>query len=350
LYADYPSRDTDYMHSNGVGFDEVRGWVLLTMNAMDEMICIDYETKQIVYRWGNPANWDTTAQYRTADPEDGDTSPNDQSHFIGNHDARWNPYTGNIMCFNNNADHDGSGSIMEEIDPDLDEIAWQWPPSPDENVYSSHQSSHQALPNGNHLMNMRTGGHVLEVTLDGEVVWEWKCPFGDTGPMCWITERTQNHGYHKALRYGPDFPGLVGKDLSNRVKPRDDCLEIWTLADTPQVLPTVSINGGAWVTGENLLVEVTVNGPDPYDVFAGFAIGDNKWYCYEVNLADAQEGKQDPLAKVVDASAGFTTTVFDFEVPSMGGVLVVDVFAEVTNPGYLTPIAEDSAEVTLADY
>ncbi len=350
LYANLPSRDTDFMHSNAVNYDPVRNWLLLTMNAHAEMIAIDKDTKQIVYRWGNPANWDTTAQYRTASPEDGAISANDQSHFIGNHDARWNPYTGNIMCFNNNGSQAGTGSIMEEIDPDLDEVVWKWPSRPDQNIYSSHQSSHQALPNGNHFMNMRTGGHVVEVTQEGEVVWEWISPFGDTGPVCWITDLAQNHGCHKTLRYGADHPGLVGKDLSQRVAPRDGCVEVWNLADTPQELPTVSIDGGSWVTGESLFIEVTVNGPDPYDVFAGFQIGDDQWYCYEPNMAHTTSGKQLPLGKVVDASAGYTTTVFEFVVPEIEGLLSLYVFAEVTNPGYLAPIAEAREIVNLAGY
>jgi hypothetical protein len=42
---------------------------------------------------------------------------------------------------------------------------------------------------------------------------------------------------HRAYRYGKDFPGLKGRDLSNRVPLAKDCPEFYKLYKTDQQAP-----------------------------------------------------------------------------------------------------------------
>jgi len=51
-------------------------------------------------------------------------------------------------------------------------------------------------------------GWLFEVTLEGEMVWEYINPFFGADERYGHANRVL-----RAYRYGPDFPGLQGKDL-----------------------------------------------------------------------------------------------------------------------------------------
>jgi hypothetical protein len=121
---------------------------------------------------------------------------------IGQHHAhlipRGLPGEGNIMLFDNggaagygapnptspdgvsNAKRDFSRVI--EFDPITLEIKWQYPPpAPGPGgggrLYSSFVSSAQRLPNGNTMITEGGNGRIIEVTKEGEIVWEYVSPF-----------------------------------------------------------------------------------------------------------------------------------------------------------------------------
>jgi len=121
--------------------------------------------------------------------------------IIGQHHAhlipRGLPGEGNILLFDNggaagygapnpsspdgrdNARRDFSRVL--EIDPITLEIKWQYPPpapGPGGNrLYSAFVSSAQRLPNGNTLITEGNGGRIIEVTSEGEIVWEYISPY-----------------------------------------------------------------------------------------------------------------------------------------------------------------------------
>jgi hypothetical protein len=93
--------------------------------------------------------------------------------------------------------------------------------------YSPAQSGCQRLPNGNTSINAAGHGHMFEVTASGEVVWEYLYPVpsgltiyrtvASDGPLAWQVDTDQTKGSlyaYRHYRYGADYPGLAGKDLT----------------------------------------------------------------------------------------------------------------------------------------
>ena len=214
------------------------------------------------------------------------------------------------------------------------------------------------LANGNVLGTLATQGYVVEIDREtGDVVWDWKSPFGTDGPKCFIENYDANYRYHRLNKYAKDHPGILAIEAAGftygepGVPYKEGCLDIWNIAEPAEVAPTVTITGGAWVSGENLDVHVNLSGGSAatYDVFAGFKIGDSKWYCYENNLANTTAGFMNVLESSI-APDGPPIQVFAFTVPDNVGSLSVEVFVEVMNKGYLVLIAEATATVDLENY
>ena len=117
---------------------------------------------------------------------------------------------GNILVFANGMHVlENPSSKILEIDPRTDEIVWRYESKPAWEFLSGFISGAQRLPNGNTLICEGMTGRLFEVTTDGEVVWEYVVPYFADHPR---------HGWvnccFRARRYGLDFPGLAGKDLT----------------------------------------------------------------------------------------------------------------------------------------
>ncbi|WP_031513797.1 aryl-sulfate sulfotransferase [Desulfofalx alkaliphila] len=138
---------------------------------------------------------------------DYDTSPQlkELGWIIGPHHAhmipRGLPGEGNILIFDNGgwagygAPHPSSPtgrkvalrdySRVLEFDPTTLKIVWQYTPAEagfimphDANrFYSPFISGAQRLPNGNTLITEGSGGRIIEVTKDHEIVWEYISPY-----------------------------------------------------------------------------------------------------------------------------------------------------------------------------
>ncbi|MEI7672703.1 MAG: aryl-sulfate sulfotransferase [Deltaproteobacteria bacterium] len=97
--------------------------------------------------------------------------------------------------------------------------------------YSSHISGMQRLPNGNTSINSGNQGLMFEVTPTNEIVWQYQYPMaaiGAGGPLgaklvasdsanAYQTDDNYNRGQpsiFRHTRYGADYPGLAGKDLT----------------------------------------------------------------------------------------------------------------------------------------
>jgi len=132
----------------------------------------------------------------------------DLGWMIGQHHAhmvpRGLPGEGNILVYDNGgwagygAPNPGSPtgiknalrdySRVVEFDPTTLEIVWQHTPKEagllhptDSNrYYSPFISSAQRLPNGNTLITEGSGGRIIEVTADHELVWEYISPYWGT--------------------------------------------------------------------------------------------------------------------------------------------------------------------------
>ena len=122
---------------------------------------------------------------------------------------------GNILVFDN-----GWHSLLAayprsrviEVDPRTGNIEWKYQTLPEWEFFSSFISGAQRLPNNNTFICEGMTGRLFEVTLDGELVWEY------TNPFFGVDERLGNSNLvFRAYRYGPDFPGFKGQNLDPKV-------------------------------------------------------------------------------------------------------------------------------------
>jgi hypothetical protein len=63
-----------------------------------------------------------------------------------------------------------------EFDPTTTEIVWQYAGTAEEPFESDVRASQERLANGNTLITEETGGRIIEVTPEGEIVWEFLNP------------------------------------------------------------------------------------------------------------------------------------------------------------------------------
>ncbi|MDP6453008.1 MAG: aryl-sulfate sulfotransferase [SAR202 cluster bacterium] len=144
------------------------------------------------------------------------------SRETGEYTWRWGPgevwhqhnptqlANGNILMFDNGSHSRGfmERSRLVEVNPETNEIEWQYVGSPPMSFYSFHISSADRLPNGNTLTCEGAHGRIFEVTPSGDIVWEYINPFFAPDRSGALANAT-----FRAHRYGPDFTGFVSRDL-----------------------------------------------------------------------------------------------------------------------------------------
>jgi len=247
-------------HMNSIAYNPKLDQIILSVRGSSEIWVIDHSTTtreaaghtggkygkggDLLYRWGNPAAY-------------GAGTTRDQRLFQ-QHDAQWIapgcPGAGNILLFNNGLSRspDGSGrridrrsrgggseigySSVDEIVPPADaagrytltvgraygpgKLAWTYEAKDRGSFYAEAISGAQRLPNGNTLICDGTHGVLFEVTPTGQTVWKYVCPVDRSGPMPQGQKPGLDHRGHnwnavfKVHRYGGDYPGLAGRDLT----------------------------------------------------------------------------------------------------------------------------------------
>jgi hypothetical protein len=184
------STSGDWMHVNGIHFNEARNEIVFSSHNLNELYVIDHSTTtaeaaghtggargkggDFLYRWGKAANYRVTS------------SP---AVFNVVHCAIWVlgtlPGSGNIMAFNNR--NGTNASMIVEITPPIDSLGnytlapgtaylpsaptWSYSAS---GFYSNHLGGVQRLPNGNTLIAESTSGYMFEVNTAGVVQWSYQ--------------------------------------------------------------------------------------------------------------------------------------------------------------------------------
>ena len=268
---------TDWTHCNSLDYNQELGLICFNARTQGEFYVIDHDNTFVVgdpaasianaagpagdfiYRWGNPC------VYGQGDPPAFNTEGHQQMY--GAHDIQWigganSAFTheelngvglGNFLIFDNgcycptgyhseaieinpfldaNGNNTGSfvnppdagyttvGGMMESPTTLSNQVAWYFRSVTVNSFYSSYISGCQRLPNGNTLVCSGATGHFFEVTQEGEVVWEYINPMqAGSGAPAAINVQTDADGEYifpvfRCLRYGPDFAGLAGKDLT----------------------------------------------------------------------------------------------------------------------------------------
>ena len=123
--------------------------------------------------------------------------------------------SGRVLIFDNGGHRRGaSHSRIVEVDPETNEIHWQYLGAPPISFYSYNISSAERQPNRNTLICEGAPGRMFEVTPRGEIVWEYINPFpvfndgpGGVGGM------ELSNATFRCHRYSPDHPALAGRAL-----------------------------------------------------------------------------------------------------------------------------------------
>lgn len=124
------------------------GNLLVCFRHQNRIAVFDWKEKRVVWSWG-------------------------KNELDGPHDAQVLP-DGNILIFDNGLARDWSRVI--ELDPDTEKMVWTYQADPPEEFYTASKGSAQRLPNGNTLIAESDRGRAFEVTLHGDIVWEFICP------------------------------------------------------------------------------------------------------------------------------------------------------------------------------
>lgn len=163
------------------------GDILISVRNMSEILRVDYPSGKVKARYG-------------------------RGKISHQHDAR-ELDNGNILCFDNGAHRYGyepSYSRVIEIDPNTDEIVWQYKANLPSDFYSAVTSGSERLSNGNTLICDSVPGRIFEVTYEGKLVWEYISPFmGDRKDA-----KTYGGKIFRAHRYPHDYPAFAKRDLN----------------------------------------------------------------------------------------------------------------------------------------
>jgi len=174
----------EWTHCNTVQI-LANGDILTSFRSINTIAIIDKKTGDIKWKWG----------------------PGELCH---QHDPTMLD-SGNILIFDNGAHRRSSGpsySRVLEVNPKTNRIEWEYKDNPVYEFFSGVAGGCQRLPNGNTLITESCLGRIFEVTLSGELVWEFVNPF-----YSYWQDQHQNFIY-RAYRYGPNYEGLKGKKLT----------------------------------------------------------------------------------------------------------------------------------------
>lgn len=197
----------DWNHANGLTYDPINDWVMISYRSQSEILLIDHSTTtaeaaghtggargkggDILWRWGNPQSYDV---------------PNGRQMLNVQHDPIFIPPgfpgEGNITIFNNDAVPGFMSAVIEielPVDvsgsPFIDPLRGEFGPSTgvwrfaEFGFYSAFVSGAQRMRNGNTLICSGQQGRMFEVTPAGQTVWSYQEPGGNFVFQCKNIER-----------------------------------------------------------------------------------------------------------------------------------------------------------------
>ncbi len=227
--------DADWLHTNGIAYNAALDQIALSVRFFDEVWILDHSTTteeaagstggrygkggDLLYRWGNPFAYGAGTW--------------EERELLGQHNVQWIPEghlgAGNLIVFDNGTEKERAWSVVKEWWPPRDaegnyvleegerfgpaEPDWSYQAPTPTDFFSSFISGVQRLPNGNTLICAGKQGWVFEVTPKGDVVWDWKNPYGLDPEVDEIPEDEESDvpstALFRAERYATDHPGIV---------------------------------------------------------------------------------------------------------------------------------------------
>jgi hypothetical protein len=157
-------------------------------------------------------------------------------------------------------------------------LTWTYKANPPISFFSGEISGAQRLPNGDTLICAGVNGTLFEVTARGETVWKYVNPVVKTGPLGWsdpIPPDPNKQGQYlnevfRVQRYAPDYPGLVGRDLT----PGDPIERNGSNNQAPNT-PNRPVGTLSGKSGTEYSYEAMTTDPDGDQIYYWFDWGDN---------------------------------------------------------------------------
>ncbi|MCD6600201.1 MAG: aryl-sulfate sulfotransferase, partial [Dehalococcoidia bacterium] len=179
---------SEWTHINGCSI-MADGNILVSFSRLHNLAIIDRASGKIKWMWGR-----------------GEIAHQNNPTPLAN---------GNILLLDNGLhcdDYSMAFSRALEINPQNNEMVWEYEDKLRANFYSSIMGSCQRLPNGNTLICETTTGRIFEVTSGQDIVWEF------TSPLFYQSHAYGRNNYvARAYRYGIDYAGLRGAKLEPSV-------------------------------------------------------------------------------------------------------------------------------------
>ena len=155
-----PSDEADLLHSNTItrldgsaaetaaGEPFTPGNLLVSLRNVDVLGVLDPAGSEVL--WGRRGAW--KAQHEPV--------------LLAN---------GNLLLFDNKGGPD-DGTRVIEVEPASGDVVWSYGDGEGEALFSPEGGTVARLPNGNTLITASESGRVIELTDDGEIVWEYLSP------------------------------------------------------------------------------------------------------------------------------------------------------------------------------
>ena len=263
----------DWTHTNSIDYNEDLDQIIISSRNMSEFYIIDHSTTteeaaghvggnsgkggDILYRWGNPANY-------------GRGSSENQT-LVGQHDANWinfgYPNSGNIIVFNNGSvtgfGNNGIESSVLEIAPPIDDFgnyiiddieafgpdAAVW--SYESDFFSNIMSGAKRLPNGNTLVTVAIEMRIFEVSYNGDVLWDYTHQgLGQTN-----ISKASKYSYTYLISQNVDMNGDYNVDIFDIILIMNHILELLDLDD--EQVSLADLNGDGVLTIEDITILIS---------------------------------------------------------------------------------------------
>lgn len=204
------TNSSDWWHFNAVDYSAELDQIVISSRAASEIWIIDHDltTEQatgsdgdLLYRFGNPAAYGGSGSQELVDQHDSEWLDGDTILVFDNGNPRTRPYSRVIELDLPNY----SNGLFEAAT-----IVWSYgEASGEEYFFADHISGAQRLASGNTLICSGTEGRFLEVTPEGDVVWEYVNPFTSTGPG-----NKESNEVFRCESYLASSPELAGQTLA----------------------------------------------------------------------------------------------------------------------------------------